>query len=60
LEQQRSLESAAVELHPAARPRSFANGAATLLDRQHLIVAFFGEPLPERSETRAAQEHLFA
>jgi hypothetical protein len=28
-------------LHPTARPRSYADGAATFLDRDHLIVAFY-------------------
>jgi len=43
--------------------RSFADGAATFLDRQHLIVAFYVNapttPHTERDDV-AAQERLFA
>ena len=42
-EQRRQLVQAAAEHHPGAKLRSFANGAATFLDRQHLIVAFYAE-----------------
>lgn len=50
-------------LYPAARLRSFADGAATFLDRQHLIVASLAE-LPPRRHGRerpaSDQEALFA
>lgn len=63
-EQRRQLAATAASLHPAARMRSFANGAATFLDRQHLIVAFYAPPngSPRRGETttEAIQAPLFA
>lgn len=63
-EQRRQLVQAASEHHPGAKLRSFANGAATFLDRQHLIVAFYAEsvrPVAGRDEPHAAQQSpLFA
>lgn len=54
--QQRTELTAAVEqLFPRARLRSFSDGAATFLDKQHLIVAFYGE-LPSSSARRATSE----
>jgi hypothetical protein len=64
LEQRRQLAEAVGALHPGAKLRSFADGAATFLDRQHLIVAFYAEPSPARSRPEARQdarqEELFA
>ena len=64
LEQRRQLVDAVAALHPSAKMRSFADGAATFLDRQHLIVAFYAErsPAPPRPKARqdARQEELFA
>lgn len=62
--QRSQLSEVATRLHPSARMRSFANGAATFLDRQHLIVAFYADPV-DRSRGRArepatAQAALFA
>lgn len=64
--QRRLLADLVAERHPDARLRSFANGAATFLDRQHLIVACYaeaGDP-PERSravdELPDLQEALFS
>ncbi len=51
-DQRLQLAEAAAKLHPRAKMRSFANGAATFLDRQHLIVAFYAD-LP--AEARAAR-----
>jgi hypothetical protein len=62
-EQRGQLAEAAARFHPRARMRSFADGAATFLDRQHLIVAFYVNapttPHTERDDV-AAQERLFA
>ena len=69
-EQRAQLAEATAALHPSAKMRSFADGAATFLDRQHLIVAFYAD-LPaetkhpaETNHTKrvcgAAQERLFA
>lgn len=55
------------DLHPAASHRSYAEGAATFLDRDHLIVAYYerreapganGRTGPSRSG-RTAQDRLF-
>lgn len=48
LHQRRQLVALVADSHPGAKPRSFANGAATFLGRQHLIVAFY-EALPARA-----------
>jgi len=48
--------------HPGARLRSFADGAASFLGRQHLVVATY-DPKPKgRKPSTAAspQEGLFA
>jgi len=64
LEQRRQLADAVAALHPGAKMRSFADGAATFLDRQHLIVAFYAEPSPASPRPKvhqdARQEELFA
>ena len=63
-EQHAQFAKAAAALHPSAKMRSFANGAATFLDHQHLIVAFYAAPpLEARRAMRAdgaTQERLFA
>ncbi len=41
--ERRQLQQAATGLRPAAKMRSFADGAATFLDRQHLLVAYYVE-----------------
>lgn len=38
--------------HPGAEPRSYADGAATFLDRQHLVVTSYADPLTARGEQR--------
>ncbi len=62
-EQRSQLAQLVEEHHPGARLRSFADGAATFLGRQHLIVASYSKlPSPARAapllET-SAQEPLF-
>ncbi len=64
-EERTALTAAVAERFPAAQLRSFADGAATFLDRQHLIVACFPKPNGQtaRREQRASlatQEALFA
>jgi hypothetical protein len=63
-EQRAQLAEATEAVHPSAKMRSFADGAATFLDRQHLIVAFYADPAhATRHAERArsgAQERLFA
>jgi hypothetical protein len=63
-EERAQLAEAAAAVHPSAKMRSFADGAATFLDRQHLIVAFYVER-PAGSKNGAShrdvvQERLFA
>lgn len=57
------LDAVTTRLHPQARMRSFANGAASFLDRQHLIVAFYassaGRPDARAPEPAATQAALF-
>lgn len=53
------------DVHPDARFRSFADAAATFLDRQHLIVAYYADaPAPPRRSgsdpSAAMQPALFA
>lgn len=61
-EARRQLAELTAEIHPRARLRSFAHGAATFLDRDYLIVAFYvdsqGQPLRTPCEPMAdsAQE----
>jgi hypothetical protein len=60
-----SLAGAVAECFPDAQLRSFADGAATFLDRQHLIVACFAKPDGqvvgrEQERSPASQEALFA
>lgn len=63
-EQGAQLAEAAAKFYPSARMRSFADGAATFLDRQHLIVAFYADlPSPPERARRAEagpQAPLFA
>ena len=41
--QRQQLTEVVAKLHPDARLRSFAHGAATFLNRQYLIVAFYAD-----------------
>jgi hypothetical protein len=65
-EQAAALAEAVARLFPRATLRSFADGAATFLDPQHLIVASYAEvPRMERRERQAdaereEQNQLFA
>jgi len=63
-DQRAQLVEATEAVHPYAKMRSFADGAATFLDRQHLIVAFYTDPLGATRlaarASRGAQERLFA
>lgn len=63
-EQRAQLTRLVEERHPGARLRSFADGAATFLSREHLIVASYSKP-PSRPRAAKAvetseQERLFA
>ena len=65
--QRAQFEQAVAPLHPAARLRSFGNGAASFLDSQSLIVAYYRGSGRERAEDRATpraveteQQALFA
>lgn len=63
--QRAALAEAVERLFPGARLRSFSNGAATFLDSQHLIIAFFADLPGSRSrrlesEPAESQESLFA
>ena len=51
-----ALAEAVQRLFPRARLRSFANGAATFLDAQHLIVASYAQ-LPRANSRRAMAEN---
>lgn len=60
-----SLIEVVARVQPDAKLRSFGNGAATFLGRQHLVIASFRESVRERrSRSRAAQsgeqDSLFA
>ena len=59
--QRAHLIDAVAGVHPGARIRSFADGAATFMDRDHLVVAWYGR-LPKRRAENAdsSQEALFA
>jgi hypothetical protein len=63
-DQRIQLAEAAARFHPGAPMRSFADGAATFLDRQHLIVASYEAPPAPRKGVRAdgidVQAPLFA
>jgi hypothetical protein len=63
-EQRLQLARVVEEHHPGARLRSFADGAATFLDREHLIVASYSTlpPRPRAAKVleTSAQEPLFA
>ncbi len=53
----RELERLVATVHPNAKIRSFAGGAATFLDRQHLVVAHYaGQPRGARSRQRSVEE----
>ena len=61
-EQREQMQQIVGSRHPKARIRSFAEGAATFLDRQHLLVVYY-EDRPRtrrRSPTDARQDRLFA
>lgn len=45
------------DLHPAARMRSFGNGAASFLDARHLVVAHYVERDHDPSEPAAEARH---
>lgn len=58
------LADAVAEPFPGAKLRSYADGAATFLDRQHLIIASYAE-LPDQGRRRSSrslplQDALFA
>lgn len=61
-EQREQMQQIVGTRHPSARIRSFAEGAATFLDRQHLLVVYY----EDRPRTRrhlpagAGQDRLFA
>lgn len=60
-----SLIQVVAQVQPDARIRSYDNGAATFLGRQHLVVAAFRESVRERrmrfrSSRRHEQDSLFA
>jgi len=60
--QRTQLKELVAERHPGARLRSFADGAASFLGRQHLVVATY-EPKPRGrrpSKQVAGQAGLFA
>jgi hypothetical protein len=60
--QRQALVDAVTSRFPAAKLRSFADGAASFLDRDHLIVASYAD-LPRRRRdggVPASQEALFA
>lgn len=62
-EQREALIAAVTGLFPDAELRSFADGAASFLDSQHLIVASYAEippPRRRRQVAQGAQEPLFA
>lgn len=61
------LANIIARLHPGARMRSFGNGAASFLDRQHLVVAHYAGVLTEEPAAHVAtaagegqQQPLFA
>jgi hypothetical protein len=63
--ERRELERLVATVHPHAKFRSFAGGAATFLDRQHLVVAHYAQrPRGGRSRQRSVevsrQDGLFA
>ena len=53
--QRAALAEAVAQLFPRARLRSFSKGAATFLDAQHLIVAYYADP-PNSNGRRAASD----
>jgi hypothetical protein len=62
-EQRNQLRNLVAEHYPTARIRSFADGAATFLDRQQLIVASYRPRLKARRASTASlqgQDELFA
>lgn len=66
-EERSRLVALVSDLHPGATHRSYADGAATFLDRDHLIVAFYerrdlvGAPARRglAGDRRTAQDRLF-
>lgn len=62
-EQRSTLIAMVAERHPGAKLRSFADGAATFLDKQHLVVASYSPRTLARGSgatARAQQDELFA
>ena len=60
-EQRTALMGAVRNLRPSDRMRSFANGAATFIDRQHLVVAVYSR-LPKgtsNADSAVEQASLF-
>jgi hypothetical protein len=53
--QRAQFERAVAPLHPAARLRSFGNGAASFLDSQSLIVAYYCRSTEAPSSDRRAR-----
>lgn len=63
--ERRELERLVASVHPNAKIRSFAGGAATFVDRQHLVVAHYAQRpgsgrLRERLVDGSDQNVLFA
>ncbi len=62
--ERRELERLVATVHPSARIRSFAGGAATFIDRQHLVVAHYPKRprggSRQRSDEESSQDVLFA
>ena len=63
--ERRELERLVATVHPTAKFRSFAGGAATFLDRQHLVVAHYarrprGGRTKQGSVEESSQDVLFA
>lgn len=57
--QRAQFERAVAPLHPAARLRSFGNGAASFLDSQSLVVAYLcgsSEASPDDRRARETEE----
>ncbi len=60
--QREQLAGIVAEIHPAAKLRSFADGAATFLGPSHLVVAHYGDQLEAAASTSpsSSQPSLFA
>ena len=55
-QQRTGLIGAVSSLHPEARIRSFADGAATFIDRQHLLVASYTNLPKQRPKPDAKRD----